>query len=364
MVKISKINIRTRKFKIIFIPMYSNPYQKSLADSLFKKGVEVSFITNFHKFSGLSSFKNYWKPDILHIHWPHVFLLSKSKEKTILKSLCFISELLILKLLGIKIIWTVHNIISHESNFKAIELFFTKIITRLCNKIIVHSPFAKNKVINIYKVRKSLIMIIPHGNYINCYENVISKVLARKQLQLRTENIVFLCFGQIRPYKGISELITTFKKLKYKQAKLLIIGKPYNSEIAKEILERCNIDESIKCVFKFIPDNEVQIYMNAADVAILPYKDILTSGAIILAISFGKPIIAPAIGCIPDILDSEGSILYDPSEKEGLLKAMKQVSNVDLKKMGEHNFELASNLQWDEIAKRTYDIYKKCLDKK
>jgi len=93
----------------------------------------------------------------------------------------------------------------------------------------------------------------------------------------------------------------------------------------------------------------------------LPYKDILTSGAVILAMSFGKPIIAPAIGCIPDVLDSEGSILYDPSEKEGLLKAMKQALDANLKKMGEHNFELAKHLRWDEIAKRTYEVYQECL---
>ena len=91
-------------------------------------------------------------------------------------------------------------------------------------------------------------------------------------------------------------------------------------------------------------------------------RDFLTSGAVILAMSFGKPIIVPAIGCMLDILDIKGSIMYNPLEKESLLKAMKKTLGADLKRMGEHNFELAKQFSWDDIAKRTYDVYRECLN--
>lgn len=353
--------------KVIFIPDYSkaNLYQQALADSLSNEGVSVSFGITSYLFSVLRSVKNNWKPDILHIHWPHPFLLANSRAKTILKSSSFIGELLILKLFGIKIVWTIHNITNHEGRFNSLELFFNKFIARLCDKLIVHCPSAKNEVMNTYAVtRDSLIVVIPHGNYIHSHENVIGKTQARKQLHLNAENIIFLFFGQIELYKGISELIEAFKKLNSSQATLLIVGKSYNDEITDDILKRYDGKENIKTIFEFIPDNEIQIYMNAADVVVLPYRDILTSGAVILAMSFGKPVIAPAIGCIPDVLDSEGSFLYDPSEKDGLDKAMRQVFNADLKKMGEHNFELAKQLSWDDIAKRTYEVYQECLKRK
>jgi len=351
--------------KVIFIPDYreGNPYQKALANSLSKEDVDVKFSSAFNLFSVLRFVKNY-KPDILHIHWSHPFLLASSRRWTILKSASFIGELLILKLFGIKIVWTIHNIVNHEAKFTSLELFFNRLVARLCNKIIVHSTSAKNEVINRYGVRESLITITPHGNYISWYKNVITKSQAREQLQLITKDIAFLHFGQIRPYKGVHELIDAFKKLNYSQAKLLIAGEPFNNEVAQNILRRCEGNEDIKTFWGFIPDDEIQIYMNAADVVVLPYKDILTSGAVILAMSFGKPIIAPAIGCIPDVLDSEGNFLYNPPENDGLLKAMGQVFNADLKKMGEHNFELAKQLQWDDIAKRTYGVYRECLKRK
>lgn len=351
--------------KVLFIPENKgNPYQKILDNSLSKEGIDVNFGIYSYPFPVLRSVKNYWRVDILHIHWPHPFLISINRGITVLKSSIFISELIILKLLGIKIVWTVHNIASHEANFRSLELFFTKLLTRLCNRIIVHTPFAKNEVINTYGVESSLITVIPHGNYINYYENVIDKAQARKQLQISIEDLVFLYFGRIKPYKGVPELINAFKKLNYSQVKLLIAGKPLNNEIASNIVEKCNGDRRIKAIFKLIPDNELQIYMNAADVVVLPYRDILTSGAVTLAMSFGKPIIAPAIGCIPDLLDSEGSFLYGPSEEDGLVKAMKKALTCELKKMGEHNFELAKQLRWDEIARKTHDVYQECLSRK
>ena len=348
--------------KVIFVPVYSNPYQKMLADSLSKEGVSVSFGIRSSFCSMLRLVKNKWKPDVLHIHWPHPFLLASSRAKTILKSSSFIGELIILKLFGIKIVWTIHNIISHESKFKPLELFFTKLLSRLCNRIIVHSSSAKNEVVKLYRIRDFSIIVIAHGNYIDCYENVIGKAKARKQLHLSSEKVIFLYVGKIRPYKGVFELIDAFKGLEQSQAKLLLIGQPLNAEVANDIVKKCTKDERIKTVLKFVPDDELQIYMNAADIVVLPYKNVLTSGAVILAMSFGKPVIAPSIGCIQDVLDKAGSFLYVTSDEGGLTKAMECALDANLKNMGEHNFQLAKQLRWDDIAKRTYEVYEKCLN--
>lgn len=350
--------------KVIFIPDYrkGNPYQKLLADSLSKEGTEVSFGMTSYLFSALKSIKNSWKPDILHLHWIHPFLLASSKGKTIVKSIFFIAELVILRIFGIKIVWTVHNVVNHEKKFSSLELFFTKFAVRFFNLIITHSLFAKNEVKEVYNITDNPgIKIIPHGNYINNYKNTIGRIEARNKLKIDEKEVVLIYFGLIRPYKGVFELIEAFKELNVLQKKLLIVGKPCSNEIAKNILKRCNKNENIKTIFEFIPDNVIQIYMNAADVVVLPYRDILTSGAAILAMSFSKPVIAPAIGCIPEALDREGSFLYDPSEKEGLVKAMRQVFDVDLIKMGNHNFELAKKLNWDDIARKTCEVYKECL---
>lgn len=347
--------------KILFLPEWrkGNPYQNALANSLSKENVEVKFASAIRI---LSLLKPERKPAILHIHWQHLFFLGRNKIKTILKSTLFIGRLIMLKLFGIKIVWTVHNLYNHDERFKAIELFFGSILARLCDKLIVHTNSAKQKVKEAFKIRReSCIKIIHHGNYIAIYENAVNKVQARNQLKLNTKDTIFLCFGLIRRYKGVPELIGAFKKLNAPQTKLLIVGKPCSNEMADEVRKECDMDKNIKLVFEFVPDDEIQVYMNAADVVVSPYRDILTSGAVMLAISFGKPVIAPTIGGIQDILDEKGSFLFDPLEPNGFVKSMQLTLNADLIKMGKHNFQSAQKLRWSDIGKQTYHVYQECL---
>jgi beta-1,4-mannosyltransferase len=335
----------TKAMKIIFIPdnRNKNSYQANLSYPLSKEGADVYFSGSVPK-----SVVTHWKPDILHIHWTTPFMIANSRFDTIVESTRFICELLLLKLFGVKIIWTVHNIIDHEGKFKSTELFFTKILARLCNKLIVHCPWAEREVIKYYK--SSSIVVIPHGNYIDQYKNTISRSQAREKLKLSEEDIVFLYFGQIRPYKGIPELIGAFKMLKDDKAKLLIVGKPLDD--INMNMNNCKDDGRIKTILEF---------MNAADIVVLPFKNILTSGSAILSMSFGKPIIAPAIGCITDILDDKGSFLYT---EDNLFDAMQNTLNKDreiLLDMGNYNFRLVKQLNWDDIGKKTYNIYQGCI---
>ena len=47
----------------------------------------------------------------------------------------------------------------------------------------------------------------------------------------------------------------------------------------------------------YIPDPELQYYLNAADVFVLPYDKITNSGSAILSLSFNLPVLAPELPC-------------------------------------------------------------------
>ena len=348
--------------KVVFAPDWSdgNPYQNNLAYSLSKKGVKVCYEKNLRN---LYHYIKRGKFDILHLHWQHPLLLASNQIKTILKSTSSVTTLAMLRIAGIKIVWTIHNITSHERNNSSLELFLCRIIARLCSKIIAHSSSARIAIIDAYRIQDSLVTTIPHGNYLANYSNNISESEARQKLGLSLDNIVFLYFGAVRGYKGIPELVEAFKRMDEPKSRLIIAGRPSSKEEAQEILEKCQNNDRITTVFEFIPDQDVQLYMNAANVVVLPFKNILTSGSAMLAISFAKPVIAPLIGCIPDILDSKGSILYDPSKSDGLLNAMKLAFHSNLEKMGKYNFKVAEKFNWDDIAEKTSYVYHECLKK-
>jgi glycosyltransferase involved in cell wall biosynthesis len=99
--------------------------------------------------------------------------------------------------------------------------------------------------------------------------------------------------------------------------------------------------------------------MNAADAAVLPYENILTSGAAILAMSFAKPVITPSLPFMKEVLDPEKNFLYEPEDEEGLLKAFNEAykQREHLEEKGKYNFEQVKKDSWQNISLKTKEIY-------
>jgi len=339
-------------------------YFKSLITELSNQGIKTFIqkkqINKFPFFSSLLSSKC----KILHIHWMPIAGYSKKNIlKIILKLIQLILDTYLTKyILKAKIVWTIHNLYSHETYYPRLEKVGRRFLSKKVDLIISHCISAKVKISQEYKVSSNKIFVIPHGNYFQCYKNNITKEKARDKLNLKKEDFVFLHFGRIRPYKGIDILVNNFNSLETnKRIKLLIVGKCRNKSLKSYLLKASEQNKNIILKFGYIPDNEIQIYMNAADIVVIYYKEILTSGETLLAISFGKPIIAPRLGCINDILDDDGSILYNVSDKTGLITALKTgiKKGNDLAKMGKYNMELAKNFDWKLIGKQTKELYDK-----
>ena len=169
----------------------------------------------------------------------------------------------------------------------------------------------------------------------------------------------------VRPYKVILDLLESFQKINNQSVKLIIAGRVQGEDLGDILKNKEAFNNNVFFEFNYIDDEEIEKYMKAADVMVLPYRDILNSGSAILGMSFGKVIIAPRLGCIPEILNNGGGILYDPNDKNGLLKAMKSAlaSKAKFIELGEHNLELANKMDWKVIAASTGKVYVECRGK-
>lgn len=355
--------------KVLFIPFYhENPYQKNLADALKCIGVNVISVnyTPGHLFPILKTAITNWKPDIIHLHWTDRLLLAKSRPLNILKSLRFIFELCLIKFLGIKLVWTVHNLFNHEEKAPILEKYFHRFLCLyFYNQIIVMSASGVKSIIKAYRLPNTIkikINIVPHGHYINNYRNIITKNQAREKLSISENSTVFLFFGIIRPYKGVLSLAEDFSKIISPDKLLIIAGKPSTKFLENMLMEYSRRYNQIKTYLHFIPDNEIEIYMNAADAVVLPFQDILNSGSTILAMSFAKAVIAPNIGCIPELIDKGGGFLYNPNRKSNLANAINEAQTSDLLSMGLHNYNKVITYTWEDIARRTKSVYFQCYE--
>ena len=345
-------------------------YVHNLAEELNKEHFRVRKPIRFNKLPYLFPIMRNvlkYRVKLIHLHWIEGYsgLSAKNIFLCIFKFFLFIIDTLVAKfILKVKIVWTIHNLYSHEIYFPKIEKISRKYFSRMSNAIICHCSDAKKLLQKEFSVVQDKIYIVNIGNYQNSYKNEITLEKARQSLKYKKEDFIFLIFGPLRPYKGILNLIKNFNELETIQhAKLLIVGKP-ESSLFKKHIEKAVIDnKNINLICRFIPDDEIQIFMNASDLSVFSYNKILTSAGILLAMNFRKAIIAPKLGCIPETIDQKGAFLYDSKDSYGLINALKKAmkNKNKLLEMGNYNFELAKNFEWNNIARQNKEVYERYL---
>src|SRR4029077_1943202 len=131
---------------------------------------------------------------------------------------------------------------------------------------------------------------------------------------------------------------------------LVVAGPTADPTMEQTISDEIGTAPNILLHSQFIPDEDVQFYMNACDVVVLPYLEILTASAAMLAMSFGKACIAPRLSGMTDLLDDQGAFLYDPGQPHALSEAMRTAAHKrdDLSQMGSYNFAKVSDQSWSK----------------
>lgn len=342
--------------RVLFFPhMEGNPYQEKLAAGLSEAGVDVSLASGY-PVSTIRTFLR-TRPNVIHVHWIAPYLVNERLSISLVKSMVFLQATLVAKLLGTDIVWTVHNVLDHERRQPDLELTVRQIYARLVDAIIVHCSAAEETVVRRYNLpSKAKTFVVPHGHYDDSYENTVSQRQARDRLGLDQDVTTFLYFGRIRPYKQVPRLVEEFAGMEGEDIRLVVAGNPTDETEVQRMQLTCREDDRITTRFEFIADEEMQVYLNAANAIVLPYRDILTSGSAILGMSFRKPIIGPCVGCLPELLDEQPELLYDP-DVDSLADAMGQGRTADLDAIGERNRQRILEFEWDEIGSATGAVY-------
>jgi len=314
----------------------TNPYCELLYDHLEKLGIDVA--------DGRSGvrwlFRHRGAIGVLHFHWPE-----RHFDRTRLASaLGFAVRLLVARALGYRLVWTVHNAAPHEGATRGDRL--VRAVLRRCARLVVHCTAGRAAL----EGAGARATVIPHGSYVGRYPNAITRETARARLDLPRDARVLLAFGQVRPYKGLEALSRAFAALPDRDARLVIAGEPVGRVEPAA-------DPRLRLVLRHVPDAEVQVLFNAADLVVLPYRAVLTSGAAMLALSFGRGIVAPRLGCLAELDPSGAALLYDADAPDGLAAALARAMTVDAAAMGNNARRLVRGLSWDVIARRHLAVY-------
>ncbi len=335
-----------------FIPYYdANPYQSLLESALDKLGIPVIRHSGPHELGHLASDR------IIHLHW---LKPAPSNPLALLRWLNY-ARRTIVAMRRAPTVLTAHNLLPHESARPVLDRMFARAVVRRANRIICHGETAADEVAAMFGIerRSPLFRIIPHGHYINSYPNTIDKPSARESLGIPNSELVFLFVGMIRAYKGTEDLIRSFRAACPPQSRLLIAGRPFDNKTDESVRRAIGDAQTITYRPGFVPDSEMQIYLNAADVVVFPYKKGLTSGALILALSFARAVIAPRLPGIVETAGETAGFFYSPHADGDLARALAeaQVRRGELDSIGQANLLRARALDWDDIGRATKICY-------
>ncbi len=276
----------------------------------------------------------------------------------------------VLSLLGVNLINTAHNVMPHEKH--KVDYLFKLLVYRSSKAIIAHSSYVKKQIVKNFKINAAKIQVIPHGDFdIYLPQNAITKNEAKKKFNLSADDDVLLFFGSIREYKGLDLLLDAFQIASESNGrlKLIVAGKPFTPELEhryKEKISQIRSNDRIIFHSNFIPNEDVANYFIAADIVVLPYKNIYHSGLVHLAFSFGRPIIATRVGDFNETIEhGKSGYLLNKNDAESLAEMIGDVfSNADnLVKMGGFIRNLSqTKYAWSHIARKTKRLYGEVLD--
>jgi D-inositol-3-phosphate glycosyltransferase len=301
------------------------------------------------------------KPKIFHILWNNKFEVF---DRTLLT--------LLYRLRGKRVVLTVHNVNKGRRDSKDTHLnrLTLRIQYRLADHIFVHTERMKLELSEEFGVQGARVTVIPFGINNAVPNTCLSQSEAKRHLGIQDDKKAILFFGRITPYKGLEYLINAFQQVLARRDdyRLIVAGRPENDcrRYWSAIQERIREDVRLGRILlraDHIPDDETELYFKAADVLVLPYRQVYQSGVLFLGYSFGLPILAADVAALKDeIVEGKTGFVFRPEDPVDLAKAIERyfASDLfaDLKSRRQEIKDYAKErYSWDVVGQATMSVY-------
>jgi glycosyltransferase involved in cell wall biosynthesis len=293
-----------------------------------------------------------FRPTVISLDWIHQYALAPGFIQSLLKTILFALDVLVVKLMfRPKLVWTIHNLQHHDPRPRGIERWISSFFASQCTRVRILGSGVEQTVANYLKIPVSKCTVLPEGPYIGWYPEGQSRDSARKELNINTNDRVWLYLGTLRPYKGVEDLMDAFLRTEPTGHQLIIAGNPWNKAYAGSLFEKAHGHDNIRIHAESVPDNKLQTFFAAADLVVLPFRHVLNSGSVLLAMGFGKAVVAPEIGLIPFRLRSQPQFLFnDQNNLQAILEKTEELSLEELKEIGLENRRQALLYTWNDFA--------------
>lgn len=267
--------------------------------------------------------------------------------------------------LRIPLVVTFHTVLEKPSYNQ--KVIIQKIIKK-ADKVVVMSNLAIDFLTAIYQAPREKIRLIEHGvpdfSYMQRKEyKRLMKLENRKSL---------LTFGLLSKDKGIETVIHALLRVKEKYPDILYIvlgrthpavlraaGEEYRNYL-KLLVEKYRMRDHVYFYDRYVSNEELFGYLNAADVYITPYlnKAQITSGTLAYAIGAGAAVVSTPYWHAQEILAENRGILYNFGDSEALADSLIRLFDnpTHLHELREKAYRFGCETLWPVIGGRYLEL--------
>lgn len=252
-------------------------------------------------------------------------------------------------------------------------------LTRLVNRLYAsvypnfaalffHAESNRQRFLSLFAIPASRTHVIPHGNENFFLQADDPTIDVRAHYGIAPQRPVFLFFGNLMPSKGVPDLLAAFAQLRSAgaDAHLVVAGYPTKFVSVPDMRQQAaalGIAESVTFDLRYIPTEMVGGLMRLATAVIYPYHNSTQSGALQVAYSFGRPVIATRVGGLPEAVDEgQSGLLVPPQDPAALAAAMRHLldhpdQSQAMAAYAQHLSE--TRFAWQPIATQILAVYQR-----
>ena len=256
------------------------------------------------------------RPGALHLDWPGSYYLRRNRLLCLLQAAQFWLDLQLATASGVPLVWTAHNLTEHDVPHPGIDRWAKRLLAAKASRVRVFTDAQRQEAAQKFGVSPDKIVAIPEGSYVGYYPEQQTRLQARQLLHLPEQARVTLHFGNLRPYKGSAQLVRAFKAVAGPNDHLVLAGPAHTPAYVDDLRTAIAGDARIHLHAGFVAEEQVQTFFRAADLAAFPFQRIDNSGSVILAMGFGLPCLAPAVGAVAGRLAAQPDLLFAPGQLE------------------------------------------------
>ena len=272
--------------------------------------------------------------------------------------------LALLRLAGAPVVETEHGMFDRVASLPRMRRMSRRASGRLLSRIIVHT---EADVPLVRPVVGERVVVIAHGEYGGLARTGgdADRDASRRALGIPAGAHVTLMFGQLRPDKGLADLVAAVRRLP--ELHLLVGGEdlgalaPLAAELAQSALaRRVTIREG------FLSMSEAAALFAAADTVSLPYSAASQSGVLLLAYGFARPVVVYPVGGLREaVVEGETGWVCARPDLEALVESLGAAilaGPEECRRRGREGARLAEErFGWPAIARRTVALYEELL---